>query len=71
MAERRGGEAARLASQATASLSPASSAPAPRELVAGTAWEDDVEFMRRVTFTVGSIDPLSKGVVLASLAEEP
>jgi hypothetical protein len=71
MAERRGNEAARLASQATASLAPASGAPAPRDLVAGTAWESDVEVMRRVTFTIGSIDPLSKGVVLASLAEEP
>jgi putative zinc finger protein len=59
-----------LASQATASLEPGGSA-APRELLAGTDWENDVEVMRRVTFTVGSIDPLSKGVVLASLAEEP
>src|SRR5688500_15924189 len=55
MMERQGNEAARLASQATASLAPASSAPAPRELVAGTAWENDVEVMRRVTFTIGSI----------------
>ena len=60
----------RLASQATASVQPSGSS-APRELLAGTAWENDVEVMRRVTFTVGSIDPLSKGVVLASRAEEP
>ncbi len=34
-------------------------------------WEDDYEFFERATVAVGSVDPLSKGVVLASLAEAP
>jgi predicted anti-sigma-YlaC factor YlaD len=69
-AERRGLEAERLASRAAARLDPAATTAA-HELVAGTAWENDVELIRRVTFTIGSVDPLSKGVVLASMAEEP
>ena len=46
-------------------------APPARDLVAGTAWEGDLEMLERVTFAVGSVDPLSKGVALTSLAEEP
>lgn len=32
---------------------------------------DDYEFFERVTVAVGSVDPLSKGVALASLIEGP
>ncbi len=34
-------------------------------------WEDDVAAFRRVSFTIGSVDPLSKGFALASMAQEP
>jgi hypothetical protein len=36
-----------------------------------SGWEDDYEFFERATIAVGSVDPLSKGVILASLAEAP
>lgn len=42
-----------------------------REIVAGTSWEGDVEMLERMAFAVGGVDPLSKGVVLASMAEAP
>jgi hypothetical protein len=48
---------------------PHSSAPPAREILAGTSWEGDVEVFERVTFAVGSVDPLSKGVGLTSLVE--
>jgi len=69
-ADRRGLEAEDLTAHAAARLDP-SATTAAHELVAGTAWEDDVDLIRRVTFTIGSVDPLSKGVVLASMAEQP
>ena len=34
-------------------------------------WADDYEFFQQVTVAVGSVDPMSKGVVLASLAQAP
>lgn len=34
-------------------------------------WAEDYEFFERATIAVGSIDPMSKGVVLASFAEAP
>jgi hypothetical protein len=46
-------------------------APPARELVAGTSWEGDIEVLERITFALGSVDPLSKGVALTSLVEEP
>jgi len=33
------------------------------------AWEDDWAFFERVSYAIGSVDPLSKGVALAGLAE--
>ncbi len=36
-----------------------------------SGWEDGYEFFERATIAVGSVDPLSKGVILASLAEAP
>ena len=59
-----------VASSASASFAPGPR-PDARELVAGTAWESDFELLERVTFAIGSVDPTSKGVALASLAEEP
>lgn len=34
-------------------------------------WVDDVHFYERASITVGSIAPISKGIVLASFAESP
>ncbi|HUP02012.1 MAG TPA: zf-HC2 domain-containing protein [Gemmatimonadota bacterium] len=34
-------------------------------------WADDYDFFEQVTIAVGSVDPMSKGVVLASLAQAP
>lgn len=34
-------------------------------------WAADYEFFEQVTVAVGSVDPMSKGIVLASLAEAP
>lgn len=42
---------------------------AARSLVAESGWESDFEFFERATVAVGGVDPLSKGVVLASMAE--
>ena len=42
-----------------------------RPLVADAGWETDLEFYERATVAVGSVDPLSKGLVLASMAEAP
>lgn len=44
---------------------------AARSVVADTGWESDLEFFERATVAVGSVDPLSKGIVLASMAEAP
>jgi hypothetical protein len=47
-------------------------APAVIPVEAATpGWEDDVAALRRVSFTIGSVDPLSKGFALASMAQEP
>lgn len=43
------------------------STPAPTQ----AEWAEDYEFFERATIAVGSIDPMSKGVVLASFAEAP
>lgn len=42
---------------------------AARSVVAETGWESDLEFFERATVAVGGVDPLSKGIVLASMAE--
>lgn len=56
-------------------LSPPSPSPTAqagaRQLVVGTPWEGDVEAIERLGMAVGSMDPSSKGVALASLAGEP
>ncbi|HUE96496.1 MAG TPA: hypothetical protein VMN39_07535, partial [Longimicrobiaceae bacterium] len=44
---------------------------AARAVVAETGWESDLEFFERATVAVGGVDPLSKGIVLASMAESP
>lgn len=44
---------------------------AARSVVAETGWESDLEFFERATVAVGGVDPLSKGIVLASMAESP
>lgn len=44
---------------------------AARSVVADTGWESDLEFFERATVAVGSVDPVSKGVALASMAESP
>lgn len=46
-------------------------APPFREAVAGSGWADDYARFERMTIAVGGIDPVSKAVVLASLAEQP
>lgn len=43
------------------------SAPLVRE----AEWSEDYERFERFTIAVGSVDPMSKGVALASLAEAP
>ena len=57
-------------SATTAELQTAA-APPFREAVAGSGWADDYARFERMTIAVGGIDPVSKAVVLASLAEEP
>lgn len=52
---------------ATASVS----APPLREAMASAGWADDYARFERMSVAVGGIDPVSKGVVLASLAEQP
>jgi hypothetical protein len=39
--------------------------------VAGSGWADDYARFERMSIAVGGIDPVSKGLVLATLAEEP
>ena len=47
------------------------SAPPLREAMASAGWADDYARFERMSVAVGGIDPVSKGVVLASLAEQP
>lgn len=44
---------------------------AARSVGVDTGWESHIEFFERATVAVGSVDPLSKGVVLASMADSP
>jgi hypothetical protein len=46
-------------------------APPLREAMASAGWADDYARFEQMSIAVGGIDPVSKGVVLASLAEEP
>ncbi|CAN5889380.1 hypothetical protein BH20GEM1_BH20GEM1_02220 [soil metagenome] len=46
-------------------------APPLRQAVTGTGWADDYARFERMSIAVGGIDPVSKGLVLATLAEEP
>lgn len=46
-------------------------APPLRQAVTGTGWADDYARFERMSIAVGGIDPVSKGLILASLAEEP
>jgi anti-sigma factor RsiW len=46
-------------------------APPLRQAVAGSGWADDYARFERMSIAVGGIDPVSKGIVLATLAEEP
>jgi hypothetical protein len=46
-------------------------APSLRQTVAGSGWADDYARFEQMTIAVGGIGPVSKGIVLASLAEEP
>lgn len=46
-------------------------APTLRQAVAGSGWADDYARFEQMTIAVGGIGPVSKGIVLASLAEEP
>jgi hypothetical protein len=39
--------------------------------MANAGWADDYARYERMSVAVGGIDPVSKGIVLASLAEEP
>lgn len=50
---------------------PTASAPQLREAVAASGWGDDYARFERMAIAVGGIDPVSKGVILASLAEGP
>lgn len=45
-------------------------APTASEAASDSAWEDDLEMFERATIAVGSVDPLSKGIVLAGLVEK-
>jgi anti-sigma factor RsiW len=47
------------------------SAPPLRQAVAESGWADDYARFERMTVAVGGIDPVSKAVALASLAEQP
>lgn len=47
------------------------SAPPLREAMASAGWADDYARFERMSVAVGGIDPVSKGVALASLAEQP
>lgn len=46
-------------------------APPLRQAVVGSGWADDYARFERMSIAVGGIDPVSKGLVLATLAEEP
>jgi hypothetical protein len=43
----------------------------PAEAVAVSGWADDYARFEQMTIAVGGIGPVSKGIALASLAEEP
>jgi hypothetical protein len=45
--------------------------PMLREAVANTDWAEDYARFERMTIAVGGINPVSRGIVLASLAQEP
>lgn len=49
----------------------AAEAPPLRQAVAGSGWADDYARFEQMTIAVGGIGPVSKGIALASLAEEP
>jgi len=46
-------------------------APPLREAVAVSDWGDDYARFEQMAIAVGGVDPVSKGIVLASLAEAP
>ncbi|CAN5223656.1 hypothetical protein BH18GEM1_BH18GEM1_00480 [soil metagenome] len=46
-------------------------AQAPASSAAQAEWADDYELFERTSIAIGGVDPMSKGVVLASLAEAP
>ncbi|MGH7566247.1 MAG: hypothetical protein ACREK2_05405 [Gemmatimonadota bacterium] len=46
-------------------------APPIHEAVAGSGWAEDYARFEQMTIAVGGIGPVSKGIALASLAEEP
>jgi hypothetical protein len=46
-------------------------APPLNEAVASSGWGDDYARFEQMTIAVGGIGPVSKGIVLASMAEEP
>lgn len=47
------------------------SAPPLRQAMAEAGWADDYARFEAMSVAVGGVDPVSKGVVLASLAERP
>ena len=47
------------------------SAPPLRQAMADAGWADHYARFERLSVAVGGIDPVSKGIVLASLAEQP
>jgi hypothetical protein len=53
------------------SVTASATAPPLREAMASAGWADDYARFERMSVAVGGIDPVSKGVVLASLAEQP
>jgi hypothetical protein len=50
---------------------PPARAPELREAMASVGWADDYARFERMSIAVGGIDPVSKGIVLASMAQEP
>lgn len=45
--------------------------PSARTAIDDPEWARDYEFFERASIALGSVDPLSKGIVLAGLAGEP
>lgn len=60
-----------LADRESTQPSPALVAVPPPGAVADSAWLGDYRVYERLTVAIGSVDPLSKGVTLAALAEGP